>query len=270
MSKEVKGGEKMPKSKGLETTFNAIYTEYDKWRPGYVKELYDDIFEAKEINASSNVLEVGIGTGQATLPILKTGCRLTAIELGDKLAEFSRNKFKNYDKFNVENMMFEDFQYVPNSFDLIFSATAFHWIPEDIGYTRVFDMLKSGGVFARFANHPYKDKKRDTIHTAFESIYEKYMPGSLGGDEYSEENAKNISDIAYKYGFIDVTYRLYHRTRNFTADEYTSLLGTYSDHIAMEEATRMKFFNEIREAINANGGVITIYDTIDLQLAKKL
>lgn len=234
MSKEVKGGEKMPKSKGLETTFNAIYTEYDKWRPGYVKELYDDIFEAKEINASSNVLEVGIGTGQATLPILKTGCRLTAIELGDKLAEFSRNKFKNYDKFNVENMMFEDFQYVPNSFDLIFSATAFHWIPEDIGYTRVFDMLKSGGVFARFANHPYKDKKRDTIHTAFESIYEKYMSGSLGGDEY------------------------------------TSLLGTYSDHIAMEEATRMKFFNEIREAINANGGVITIYDTIDLQLAKKL
>ena len=53
-------------------------------------------------------------------------------------------------------------------------------------------------------------------------------------------------------------------------DEYTSLLGTYSDHIAMEEATRMKFFNEIREAINDNGGVITIYDTIDLQLAKKL
>lgn len=56
--------------KGLETTFNSVYTEYDRWRPNYVKELYDDIFDVKEINPSSNVLQVGIGTGQATLPIL--------------------------------------------------------------------------------------------------------------------------------------------------------------------------------------------------------
>lgn len=255
--------------KGLETTFNSVCTEYDKWRPHYVKELYDDIFDVKEINLSSNVLEVGIGTGQATLPILKTGCSLTAIELGDQLAEFSKHKFKDYDKFNVKNFAFQDFECPPNSFDLIFSATAFHWIPEDIGYTKVFDILKSGGVFARFANHPYKDKKRNNIHIEFENIYEKYMPGSLGRDEYSEENAKNIADIAYKYGFIDVSYRLYHRTRTFTADEYTSLLGTYSDHIAIEQRTRMKFFDEIREVINDNGGIITMYDTIDLQLARK-
>jgi hypothetical protein len=130
-------------------------------------------------------------------------------------------------------------------------------------------MLKSGGVFARFANHPYRDKNTNSIHIAFENIYEKYMPGSLVGDEYSEENAKNRANIAYKYGFIDISYRLYRRTRTFTADEYTLLLGTYSDHIAIEETTRMKFFDEIREAINDNGGIITLYDTIDLQLARK-
>lgn len=249
--------------KGLETTFNSVYTEYNKWRPTYIKELYDDIFDAKEIDQSSNVLEVGIGTGQATLPILETGCSLTAVELGDRLAEFSKNKFKNYEKFNVKNLAFQDFECQPNSFDLIFSASAFHWIPEDIGYTKVFDMLKSGGVFARFANHPYKDKKRNNIH-----IYAKYMPGSLVGDEYNDEKAKNRADIAYKYGFIDISYRLYHRTRTFSADDYTSLLGTYSDHIAIEETARMKFFDEIRKAINDNGGIITIYDTIDLQLAR--
>jgi len=105
-------------------------------------------------------------------------------------------------------LAFQDLECPPNSFDLIFSATAFHWIPEDIGYTKVFDMLKSGGVFARFANHPNKDRKRNNIHIAFENIYAKYMPNSLRGDEYSEENAKNIADIASKYGFIDVSYRL--------------------------------------------------------------
>lgn len=255
--------------KGLENTFNSVYSEYDKWRPTYVKDLYDDIFQAKEINSSSNVLEIGIGTGQATLPILETGCSLTAIELGNQLAEFSKYKFENYEKFNIENLAFQDFQRPSNSFDLIFSASAFHWIPEDIGYSKVFDILKSGGVFARFANHPYKDKKRNNIHLAFRNIYAKYLPGSLGEDEYSEENAKTRADIAYKYGFIDISYKLYHRTRTFTADEYVLLLGTYSNNIAIEETTRMKFFNEIRDAINDNGGIITIYDTIDLQLARK-
>lgn len=254
----------------LETTFNTVCEEYDRWRPGYVKELYDDIFRAIDINSSSRVLEVGIGTGQATLPILKKGCSFTAIELGAELAEFSRYKFKDYDNFQVNNEAFEDFHGPSNSYDLIFSATAFHWIPEDIGYSKVFDMLKRGGVFARFANHPFKDKKRDNIDVEFKKIYEKYMQGPLGGNEYNEDNARNIANIASKYGFKDISYSLYHRTRSFTADGYIGLLGTYSDNIAMEERFRNSFFGEIKKAINDNGGIITMYDTIDLELARKL
>jgi ubiquinone/menaquinone biosynthesis C-methylase UbiE len=186
------------------------------------------------------------------------------------LAEYSKEKFKKYEKLNLKNLSFQDFEYPSNSFDLIYSASAFHWIPEEIGYTKVFNMLKSGGIFARFANHPYKDKERNEIHAAFEKIYAKYMPNALISDEYSEENAKNRANIACKYGFTDISYKLYHRTRTFTANEYTMLLGTYSDHIAIEEMTRKKFFDEIRQAIYDNGGIITLYDTIDLQLARKL
>lgn len=256
-------------TKGLETTFNGVYAEYDRWRPTYVPELYKDIMEFKKIDKSSNVLEVGVGTGQATLPILEKGCSLTAIELGDKLAAFTKQKFSKYSNFQIKNMAFQDYECQPESYDMIYSASAFHWIPEEIGYTKVYEMLKSGGVFVRFANHPYKDKERNNIHIEFEKIYAKYMPGSSIGHEYNKEDAKKRADIAYKYGFTDISYRLYHRTRTFTADEYASLLGTYSDHIAIEEKTRMKFFDEIKGAINDNGGSITIYDTIDMQFARK-
>ncbi len=47
------------------------------------------------------------------------------------------------------------------------------------------------------------------------------------------------------------------------------MLGTYSDHIAIEEKIRTEFFDKIEETINRYGGVFTIYDTIDLQLARK-
>ena len=47
------------------------------------------------------------------------------------------------------------------------------------------------------------------------------------------------------------------------------LLGTYSDHIVIEEETRRKFFDAVADAINRHGGTMTICDTLDLQLARK-
>ena len=259
----------MPVIKGLEWTFDTAAKTYEQMRPGYVSELYKDIFKYVTINDSSNVVEIGIGGGQATLPILQTGCKLTAIEYGAELAQICRQKFKEYPSFSVITSKFEDLPCDFNTNNLIYSASAFHWIPEEIGYPKVYNMLKSGGVFARFANHPYKDKGREEIHEAIQKIYKIYYPNPSEPKEYCEEDARIRAEIASKYGFVDILYKMYYRTRTFTANEYITLLGTYSDHIAIEEKTRMKFFAEIEDTINNLGGQITIYDTIDLQLARK-
>lgn len=58
-------------------------------------------------------------------------------------------------------MAFQDYECQPDSFDMIYLASTFHWIPEEIGYPKVYKMLKSGGIFARFTNHPYRDKEND-------------------------------------------------------------------------------------------------------------
>lgn len=254
---------------GLEWTFNTQAKLYEKTRPGYPEELYSKIFEYININQESNVLEIGIGGGQATLPILKTGCKLTAVEYGENLAEVCRQKFKDYPNFSVITGKFEDFAGEENSYDLIYSASAFHWIPEEIGYPKVFSLLKKGGVFARFANHPYKDKEHPDLYNAIQEQYAKYMPGSKPSPEYTADDAEKIAEIAVKYGFSDISHELYRRTRTFTAKEYTALLGTYSDHIALEEKIRTEFFAEIERTIDDFGGEITVYDTIDLELARR-
>lgn len=254
---------------GLETKFNEVVNDYDKWRPTYVPQLYHDILEFKKIDQSSNVLEIGIGTGQATLPILNTNCQLVAVELGDKLAEFTRKKFELHNNIEIQNIKFEDYDAPDHSFDLVYSATAFHWIPEEIGYPKVYRLLKSGGIFACFRNHPYKDKGNEPLHIAIQKVYAKYMECSQEKPEYSEDECIKMADTIKKYGFIDVNYKLYHRTRTFDADSYVSLLNTYSDHRALKEEQRILFYKEIKDAINHFGGNINIYDTIDLQLARK-
>lgn len=259
---------------GQAWTFDTVASIYEKIRPGYCDELYKMIFDYISIYGSSKVVEIGIGGGQATLPILKTGCDLTAVECGEQFSKLCRNKFGNYPNFSVVTNKFENTNFEDGAYDLIYSATAFHWIPEEIGYKKVFSMLKCGGAFARFANHPFPSKDNPALSQEIDRIYESYYNKYYNKKkevlkEYTEEQAEDIALLAKKYGFTDIRYALFTRERIFSAQEYIRLLGTYSDHISIEEQVRKEFFAEIESAIDRHGGKITIYDTIDLQLARK-
>lgn len=122
----------------LASSFDAVGQNYEKFRPSYVPELYREIFASCSLNSTSQVLEIGIGTGQATLPFLEVGCQLTAIEPGINLADACKEKFSNYPNLHLISGKFEDVSLPKESFDLIYSATAFHWIPEVLGYPKVF------------------------------------------------------------------------------------------------------------------------------------
>ena len=266
----------MTVKKDLKSTFDSVSSAYDKMRPGYVGELYQKIFDYINIDKNSRAVEVGSGSVQATKPVLDTGCDLTAVEYGENLSELLKENFKEYPNLTVMTGKFEDMTFAENAYDLVFSATAFHWIPEETGYRKVFSMLRQGGAFARFANHPCISKKNAALAQVIEDAYDKYYysyytekkRGTV--TEYTEEQSEKTANIAGKYGFSDIQSHLFYRERVFTADEYVQLLGTYSDHIAIEKRIREEFFSKIKEAINAHGGRLVISDTLDLQLARKL
>ena len=157
----------------LNWTFDTVADTYEKLRPGYVDELYQTISDYAPINNTSRVVEIGIGGGQATLPFLETGCNLTAVDYSKNFCEICREKFKSYPNLSAVAGKFEDIE-LNGEYDLIYSASAFHWIPEEIGYKKVYDMLKDGGVFARFANHPYRDKGKPALSEEMDRIYAEY------------------------------------------------------------------------------------------------
>lgn len=144
---------------------------YDHQRLTYPNELFTDIISYSLIDEGSNSLEIGIGTGQATRPILQTGCFVTAIELGDKLSEFVKIKFKKYKNFNVTNADFMTLPLKSNLYDLVYCATAFHWLPLEEGYVKVKEILKHGGTVALFWNHPFPNRKDDISNQVNRRVY---------------------------------------------------------------------------------------------------
>jgi Dimethyladenosine transferase (rRNA methylation) len=253
----------------LRFSFNEDAENYDKMRPTYCRELFNDIIKYSELTKDKRAVEIGIGTGQATTPFLMTGCHVTAVELGENLAEYSKEKFKEYKNFQVCHSSFEDFKCEDNSIDIIYSATAFHWIPEDIGYPMMLKLLKNNGVIALFWNKPFPAKEDYLLHEKIQSIYQKYRPTNMKTVEPASERYKRISETIKSYGFKDLEMKLYHSNRKFSSSEYISLLNTYSDHRAMPEHTKQLFESEIEEAIVESGDVFHIYDTIELYLARK-
>ena len=252
----------------LRKTFNEDEYNYDKALPGYPEELFDDIFRYSGVSKGSSVLEIGIGTGQATLPFLKAGCRVSAVELGDRLAEYCRRKFSSYKNFDVENSDFMEAALINAPFDLIYSATAFHWIPKESGCAKVRSLLKPGGAAALFWNHPFVGNENDETNRASMAVYKKHRPGDKMPVAFDEFVCGEMVRELKLYGFTDIEAKIYRRVRTLSSAQYVDLIRTYSDHNSLPAEVKNAFENDMKAAVDSVGGSINIYDTIDLYLAR--
>jgi SAM-dependent methyltransferase len=70
----------------LRAIFDEAALLYDEVRPGYPEELFDDIVALSGIPSGGRILEIGCGTGQATVPFARRGYRILCVELGKNLA----------------------------------------------------------------------------------------------------------------------------------------------------------------------------------------
>lgn len=90
---------------------------YDRARPGYPPELYDDLAELAGAHSGSRVLEVDCGTGQATAPLVDRGCRITAVEAGPHMAAIARSDLAGAPAVEVVTAEFESWPLHYERFD---------------------------------------------------------------------------------------------------------------------------------------------------------
>ena len=217
-----------------------------------------------KIKPGKTVLEIGPGTGQATEPILNTGCSYHAIELGEHLSEMMRSKYGGRPNFHIVNADFITHDFENQNFDMIYSAATIQWIPEDIAFKKTFELLKPGGVLAMLLTKADYKTPNENLYNKIQQVYSAYFKPDI---EY--KYGSFVYSNAVNYGYVDFEKREYHGKREFTTDEYVAFCGTHCDHIVLSEPYRSNFYNGIRDIVNENGGKVIFLDTYVMYVTKK-
>src|SRR5215210_5603855 len=107
--------------------------------------LFDDIASLSGIQPGGRILEIGCGTGQATVPFARRGYRILCVELGENMAAVARRNLEGNPQAEVRTGAFEDWPLQDEAFDVAISATAFHWLNPATAYPKVAGALRDGG-----------------------------------------------------------------------------------------------------------------------------
>jgi SAM-dependent methyltransferase len=242
---------------------------YDAARPLYPPEVFDDLVETANLELGSRVLELGPGTGQATLPLAKRGFRVTGVELGERLGALARRKLAAFPNVEIVTAPFEVWEPAAGGFDAVVAFTAFHWIDPEARYVKTARLLREGGMLAVVSTKHVLAPGGDRFWAEVQDDYDAVVPSDENRPPPRPEEVVDVSDEIDGSGlFRTFAVRRYLWDVTYDAHTYVELLDTTSGHLAMPERQRRELYARIRERIG-DGKVFKTLQAI-LNVARKL
>ena len=228
---------------------------YDRARPGYPEALYDDLLRVTGLGKGDRVLEVGCGTGQATVPLARRGFRLTAVELSRSLARVARRNLRPFPNARVRVGEFERLRRPRVPFDLVLAATAFHWIDPAVRVRKAAEMLRPGGYLAVVHTHHVLGGSRKFFAES-QRCYRRFFPRSSAGYRLPRphEVVRVGSGPGSSLWFSPLASLSYRWQRTYSTENYLDLLRTYSDHRSLGTRRREELLRCLGSLIDRRFG----------------
>jgi SAM-dependent methyltransferase len=255
----------------LRTTFEEVPELYDRARPTYPDELFDDLAALAGLDEGARVLEIGCGTGQATLPLARRGYSVLCVELGEGLAAAARRNLAPFPNVHVVRANFETWEPDRADFDAIVAFTAFHWVDPKLRYEKSARLLRENGSLGLGGTLHVQRPGGDPFWGDVQEDYDAAVPSEDNRPPPPPEEIEDLRDEIEASGrFEYVGSRRYVWDLEYTADEYISLLGTYSGHRSPDDTRRTRLYDLIRRRIEArpDGRVTKTYLTM-LNVARR-
>ncbi|WP_345801670.1 class I SAM-dependent methyltransferase [Microbacterium sp. AZCO] len=222
--------------------FDARAEIYERARPPYPEALWWRLRALGLLGPGVRIVELGAGSGQATVSMVEAGAEVTAVEPGPALAARLRARLPHV---RVLGETAEAVALPEATFDGAVAATAVHWLDLDVVLPKLHRTLVPGGRFAVWRT-VFGDP---TVRTAFRDKVERIVarrrdpPRRTGPNELDTAAwARRLSDGDL---FAEEFTELYRWSVTLSSDQIRDLFLTFSEWSAAEAEAAAQAVDEL-------------------------
>lgn len=249
-----KGWEAPVSTQGREQrlVFGEVAELYDRHRPDYPGAVFDRMVEFGGLSAGDPVLEVGCGTGKATVPLAARGLLVTALEPSPQMARVAVRRTAAMGGVTVVVGSFEEWPLPWSPFRLLTSAQAWHWVDPEVRFTKACRALGARGCLALLWNTPSPADSSEELARAIEDVYRRVAPNLVVGVPGDGDDDRR-PEIQASGLFVDVDREVYPWSTVYSAKEYLGLLRTQSNHRLLDPPVLERLLAEIAAVLAVHG-----------------
>lgn len=265
-------GDTLARSFGRQA-FGLSPENYQLARPPYPPAVWDVLWRRAGLRSGISILEIGAGTGLATEHLLDhEPQRLLAVEPDRRLAEFLRARLHR-PELEVVEQAFEELIEAPQSYDLVVSATAFHWLDAVPALRRIHALLRDGGAVALIWNVFGDSIRPDPFHEASAHLFVGHRPSPSGGGTtqtpYGLDSEARLRDFEEASFHCDPPV-MFEWTLTLDPPAVRRLYATYSNVVALEAEKREVLLDALEDLARSDfGGVVTRNMTTSVFIARR-
>jgi SAM-dependent methyltransferase len=220
-------------------SFGAVAESYDRHRPRYPEDLISELVS----RAGMRALDVGAGTGIASMQLLNAGAEVLAVEPDSHMARVAAAK-----GLRVEEAPFEQWEPAGRTFDLVVFAQSFHWVEPNSSLRKVAGLLGPGGYAALLWNRitPVAPT-RQQFDAAYAGLLDEWQRPSV-----DFEGGAELEALLDEAGFVS-EHRRYVERQHYRTEDWVDMVTTYSNVLTLEPSAQAELRARLEQCIGASG-----------------
>ncbi len=229
--------------------FDGVADRYRAFRRGYPPDSVLFIIDTAQLGPGRPVLEVGCGTGQLTGELAAYGLDVTAIDIGAGMITAAKRSLSGPPvRFQV--VSFEELDAPDASFDLIISATAFHWVDPEVKFAKSTRLLKAGGWLALLSTEERYD---DPLGSELRAMW---LARSEQGEVWTRPRTPTAADLTGAAGWFGPPIERSHEQRIvLPAQTVIGVETTRAIFLSWPEHTQQDFADDLRRHLKHGADV---------------